>query len=117
MNYPWRYLTILKRAPVIYWEVIKLVTKISFGTQFISIKNIQNIILEKLARKIETVYISPEMIESYFPDISDKLKNKMLDAILKAWDEQLSFCETCPTRCISEKDEYCTMFDEESLYG
>ncbi|MDO8872462.1 MAG: hypothetical protein Q7V05_07005 [Methanoregula sp.] len=80
-------------------------------------KNMQNIILQKLAGKIDTVYISPEMIESYFPDISDKLGNKMLDAILKAWDEQLSFCETCPTRCISEKEVYCTMFDEESVYG
>jgi hypothetical protein len=80
-------------------------------------KNIQNIILQKLAGQIETVYFSPEMIESYFPDISNRLKNKMLEAILNAWDEQLSFCETCPTRCISEKEVYCTMFDEKSLYG
>jgi hypothetical protein len=80
-------------------------------------KNMQDIILQKLAGKIETVYISPEMIELYFPDISNKLENKMLDAILKAWDEQLSICETCPTRCISEKDVYCTMFDEENRYG
>jgi len=80
-------------------------------------KKMQDIILQKLAGKIETVYFSPEMIESYFPDISDKLEKKMLDAILKAWDELLSVCETCPIRCISEKDAYCTMFDEEYLYG
>lgn len=80
-------------------------------------KKMQNIILQKLAGKIETIYISYEMVEFYFPDISDKLVNKILDAILKAWDEQLSFCETCPVRCISEKEAYCTMFDDESLYG
>ena len=80
-------------------------------------KKMQNIILQKLAGKIETVYFSDEMVESYFPNISNKLENKMLDAISKTWDEQLSFCETCPTRCISEKDAYCTMFDDESLYG
>lgn len=80
-------------------------------------KKMQNIILQKLAGKIETVYFSDEMVESYFPNISNKLENKMLNAISNAWDEQLSFCETCPTRCISEKDAYCTMFDDESLYG
>ena len=36
---------------------------------------------------------------------------KILDAIAEAWDEQLSVCEICPTRCVSEKDRYCTMFD------
>jgi len=76
-------------------------------------KNMQNIILQKIAGEIDMIYISPEMIELYFTDISDKLKNKMLDAILKAWDEQLSFCEICPTRCLSEKELYCPMFDEE----
>ena len=80
-------------------------------------KKMQDIILQKLAGKIESVYFSDEMIESYFPNISNKLENKMLDAISNAWDEQLSYCETCPTRCISEKDAYCTMFDDDSLYG
>ncbi|MGB2728945.1 MAG: hypothetical protein WBD09_10815 [Halobacteriota archaeon] len=52
------------------------------------------------------------MIEVYFPKLSDKTVDKMLDAIEEAWDEQLSFCEVCPTRCVTEKDVYCTMFDE-----
>ena len=77
----------------------------------------QDVIFQKLAGGIETVYFSYEMRESFFPEISDKLENKMLDAISKPWDELLSVCETCPTRCISEKDAYCTMFDEEYLYG
>ena len=80
-------------------------------------KKMQNIILQKLAGKIDTIYISYEMVEFYFPDITDKQINKILTAISEAWDELLSICETCPTRCISEKDVYCTMFDEESSYG
>ena len=40
----------------------------------------------------------------------------MLDAISKAWDEQLSVCEICPTRCVSEKDAYCTMFEDKDLF-
>ena len=79
-------------------------------------KKIQDIILQKLSDRIEQVYFSDEMIESYFPNLNDRMVNKILDVILKTWDEQLSFCEVCPTRCISEKDVYCTMFDEEDLF-
>jgi hypothetical protein len=79
-------------------------------------KRMRDIILQKLSGRIENVYLSYEMVESYFPDLSDRLVNKMLDAISKAWDEQLSICEICPTRCISEKDVYCTMFDDKDLF-
>ncbi len=78
-------------------------------------KKMKDIILQKLSGKIEMVYSSHEMVDSYFPTLNDRLVNKILDAISKAWDEQLSFCEICPNRCISEKDAYCTMFDEEPL--
>jgi hypothetical protein len=74
-------------------------------------KKMKEIILQKLSGRIEKVYFSYEMVESYFPNLSDRVVNKMLDAISKAWDELLSVCEICPTRCISEKDVYCTMFD------
>jgi len=72
----------------------------------------QGIILEKLAGKIDTVYISPEMITLYFPEINDKLIDEMMNAILKAWDALLSVCESCPNRCISEKSAYGPMFDD-----
>ncbi len=79
-------------------------------------KTMKDIILQKLSGKIEKVYFSYEMVESYFPNLSDKQVNKMLDAISKAWDEQLSVCEICPTRCVSEKDAYCTMFDDKDIF-
>ena len=74
-------------------------------------KNMKNIILRKLSDEIDRVYFSYEMVEPYFPGINDRLVNKMLDAISRVWSELLSVCEVCPTRCISEKDAYCTMFD------
>lgn len=95
---------ILRRSPISDEDLA------SFSIYFA--KKMQDVILQKLSGKIETVYVSPEMIELYFPNLSDKLVNKMLDAISKAWDKLLSVCETCPTRCISEKDAYCTMFDD-----
>ena len=33
------------------------------------------------------------------------------DVMESSWDELLAVCEICPTRCISERDEYCTLFD------
>jgi len=75
-------------------------------------KKMKNIILRKLSDEIDRVYFSYEMVEPYFPGINDRLVNKILDAISRAWSELLSVCEICPTRCISEKEAYCTMFDE-----
>ncbi len=76
-------------------------------------KAMKEIILQKLNGKIKTVIHSYEPIESYFPKINDKMVNKMLDLIAKAWDEQLSVCVNCPNRCISEKDVYCTLFNND----
>ena len=69
-----------------------------------------------LARYLRNVYFSHEMIESYFPNLDDKFIDKILDSISKTWGEQLSFCEICPTRCISERDAYCTMFNDKNLF-
>ena len=35
----------------------------------------------------------------------------ILDVVETSWDELLAICEICPARCISERDEYCTLFD------
>jgi len=35
----------------------------------------------------------------------------ILDVVESSWDELLAICEICPARCISERDEYCTLFD------
>ena len=79
-------------------------------------KKLKDVILRQLSGKDKNVCISYELIESYFPDLDDRLINKMVDVISKAWDENLSFCEVCPNRCISEKDEYCTLFDDKELF-
>lgn len=79
-------------------------------------KKMKGIILEKLSGKIDEVYSSYEWIEAYFPKLrDDKLVDDILGVIAKTWDEQLSICETCPTRCISEKDNYCTIFDDKDI--
>ena len=76
-------------------------------------KGMKNTILRKLSKRVDKVHISYQMVESNLPNLGDdELVNEVLDAIVRAWDNLLSVCEACPTRCISERDEYCTMFDE-----
>jgi len=79
-------------------------------------KGMKDVVLLQLSGKIEKVCILYEPIESYFPDIGDEMINKMTDVISEAWDEMLSFCEVCPNRCISEKDAFCTLFDDKHLF-
>jgi hypothetical protein len=79
-------------------------------------KSMKDIISQKLLGRINNVYFSHEMIERNFPNLDDRLINKMLDINAKAWDELLSVCEACPTRCISEKDAYCAMFNDKDLF-
>jgi len=79
-------------------------------------KKMKDIILQKLSGEIDMVYFSYEIVESYFPGLNDRMVNKMLDVISKTWDNLLSFCEICPNRCISERDAYCTMFDDKDLF-
>jgi hypothetical protein len=79
-------------------------------------KGMKDVVLQQLSGKIEKVCISYEPIESYFPDIGDEMINKMTDVISEAWDEMLSVCEVCPNRCISEKEAFCTLFDDKHLF-
>jgi hypothetical protein len=79
-------------------------------------KKMKGIIPEKLSGKIDKTYFSYEWIEAYFPKLrDDKLVDDMLMVIAKTWDEQLSIFETYPNRCISEKDNYCTIFDDKNI--
>jgi uncharacterized Fe-S radical SAM superfamily protein PflX len=75
-------------------------------------KKIRDSILQKPPSRIEKVYVPSEVVKQYFPNLSHEIRRKMLNAISKAWDEQLSFCEICPTQCLIERDAYCTMFDQ-----
>jgi hypothetical protein len=75
-------------------------------------KTMKGIILEKLSDKIEKVYFSYERVKSYYPQLDDRLAGGIIKAISRVWDKQVEICEVCPTRCISEKDAYCTMFDK-----
>ena len=67
---------------------------------------------DRLQGKTVGTHLSYKPIETFFKELNDRLVDRLLTVITRAWDEQLQFCEVCPTRCISERDVYCTMFDD-----
>ena len=75
-------------------------------------KALKEEVLLKLSGRVADVRVSYETIHTLLPRLDDRTVDRVLDAVCRAWDEQLSVCEVCPTRCISERDARCTMFDD-----
>lgn len=73
-------------------------------------------IVDFLDTNIPQMKIDYLQIEEAFPNLKDKIINKLLDCTAKAWDNLLSQCEICPQACISKKDDYCSMFDDPFYY-
>ena len=79
-------------------------------------KYMRNEILNRLSGKTGHVNINYQPIEVFFPTIGDRLVNQLLTKVSKAWDSQTEVCVSCPTRCISEKDQKAPMFDDPYYY-
>ena len=80
-------------------------------------KHMKKQIIDKLEGRISQVCIGYKEIETFLPEIGDRLVDQLLTVILKAWDSQTEACVVCPTRCISERDERAPMFDDPYYYG
>ncbi len=76
-------------------------------------KSLQQTVLKQLSGEISTMRIDYTDIEKAFPGLNDKIIDALLTCTAQAWDTQLAGCSMCPTACISNKDEYCTMFNDE----
>lgn len=92
-------------------------TKITFNMSCIKLaKLLQNIVLKKLRNEIPEMQINYTEIEIAFPKLNDKIINNLLSCTAKAWDNLLDTCVICPSACVSNKDDYCHMFDDENYY-
>lgn len=78
---------------------------------------LQKVILRKLRNEIPEMQFSHIEIEKAFPKLNNKTVNKLLDCTSVAWDNLLTSCVSCPSACISNRTEYCAMFDDKSYYG
>jgi hypothetical protein len=74
-------------------------------------KEMRKRIFERLAKLTNGTVFYEEYVEKYFPENTRSINMFILEAAIKAWDELLSGCERCPTRCISEMYENCILFD------
>lgn len=79
-------------------------------------KSLQGIVLKKLRNEIPDMEINYTEVEQAFPDLNDKTVDKLLICTGKAWENLLDVCVSCPTACVSNKDDYCPMFDDEEYY-
>jgi len=74
-------------------------------------KRMRRSIFDRLADK--TVEIDDEYILDYCHTITIRETSALMDAAAEAWSEFLDICAVCPCRCLSERYEYCDMFDRE----
>ncbi len=93
-------------------------TQQTFNKSCIKLANLlQDIVLKKLRNEIPDMIINYTEVEKAFPKLNDKTINRLLDCTTKGWENLLAICVSCPSACVSNKDDYCTMFDDNSYYG
>ena len=74
-------------------------------------KQMKRSVLERLSGKTEATIFYDEYITDFYPLLDQKTVDFLIDAAETAWGSHLSVCDSCPTRCISEMDEKCFLFD------
>jgi len=79
-------------------------------------KLLQGMILKKLRNEIPDMQINYTEVERAFPKLNNRTVDKLLDCTAVAWDRLLDICVSCPSACVTNKDDYCTMFDDKSYY-
>nr|VFJ68468.1 MAG: hypothetical protein BECKFM1743A_GA0114220_104735 [Candidatus Kentron sp. FM]VFJ68738.1 MAG: hypothetical protein BECKFM1743C_GA0114222_104974 [Candidatus Kentron sp. FM]VFK17095.1 MAG: hypothetical protein BECKFM1743B_GA0114221_104594 [Candidatus Kentron sp. FM] len=88
-------------------------TKEMFNLSCIKLsKLLQGVVLDTLNNKIPAMELNHTEIEAAFPKLDDKTIDRLLTCTEKAWAKLLDTCVLCPQACVSNKDEYCVMFDD-----
>lgn len=74
-------------------------------------KRMKKSVYEKLARLTPVVIIYEEYVAEYYPKNTQRQNKVFIEVAGEAWDNMLSVCETCPIRCISEREKRSDFFD------
>lgn len=74
-------------------------------------KRMKKSLYDRLARLTDAVIIDEEYIADYYPKNTQSQNKVFIEVAGQAWDELLSVCETCPVRCISERNQKSEFFD------
>lgn len=74
-------------------------------------KRMRKSIYELQTGKTDKIIFEGQYVYEFYPKSSQKQIQSLLKAALSAWDEQLSACANCPSKCLIEGFELCAMFD------
>jgi hypothetical protein len=74
-------------------------------------KRMEKNVLDRLYGRTDATVIDEDIIADFYPDMDDLQTRRLLNVACQAWDSLLSVCETCPTRCLSEKERKSEYFD------
>ena len=89
-------------------------TKETFNKSCVKLANLlQGIVLKKLNNEIPDMQLNYTEVEKAFPKLNDKIINDLLTCTENAWENLLKICVSCPSACVSNKDDYCSMFDDD----
>ena len=80
-------------------------------------KRMKKSVYDKLGGITPVVIIDEEYIADYYPKNTQRQNKVFIDVAGEAWDNLLSVCETCPTRCISEREKRSEFFDRYKKTG
>jgi hypothetical protein len=75
-------------------------------------KEMKKSIYERLGGLVDKTTFYIDYVEQYYPRYSRREIVLLLSGAMQAWDELLDNCVICPTRCISEMNKKCVLFDE-----
>ena len=75
-------------------------------------KAIKRSIYERLSGITEVTTFYEDYVEEFYPKMKPAERMRLMTAAAEAWEELLSVCVSCPTRCISEMYERCVLFDQ-----
>ena len=92
-------------------------TKETFNKSCVKLANLlQCVVLKKLNNVIPDMQLNYTEVEKAFPGLNDKKIDELLTCTENAWENLLEICVSCSSACISNKDDYCPMFDNETYY-
>jgi hypothetical protein len=75
------------------------------------------VVLNKLNNEIPDMLLDYADVKKAFPRLRDKNIDQLLTCTENAWENLLKTCVSCPSACVTNKDEYSPMFDEKTYYS
>ena len=74
-------------------------------------KRLRRSIARANEKKASGIEIDGRYVYEFYPKNSYAQTQKLLDAAMEAWSEQVIACSNCPNQCLAEGFEITSMFD------